>query len=1206
MGKLQFVRGRAYADLDKFLANAIVEDESRGSKDQVFYLVPEHLKFESEMTMLNHFHKHEKYADQEYIGMLQVQVFSFNRLAWYLMQNSAIFKRSQLTQTGLTMLVQSVLFECVDDLTIYKGLTNQKGFVSKLADLFKELRGASLTAEDFESFIEGLDQNNSRNVNRALKFQDIQLIYSRYLEALIGKYIEAEDIIEALIAYVEDGNLSDATIYVNHFYTFNPQEMRLLKAFMQHTKGLTVAFLLDEGNYAIEIPNKTHIFFQTASNYHYLYQMARELHLPVQNDQIVSPEETYPVEELDQIEAYWYDSNRGMTSQSSQPNGVDMSTSDAVVIYEAENKQAEAKHTANEIRRLVKKDGYRFQDIVVLSRDISEYEHILQPIFERNDIPIYVSTSRSMSSHPLVEFIRSLLNILKNNWRYQDVMTLLKTDLIQPIESAETIRKQNNHRYLLNKLVESFRPKVDLTENVVLAYGYQGNDWTKKEDWEILPRDTNTMLYSDKEKETEQTANEVRNFLRRELVPFYKRLDKAETNKEAANVLYDFLEYLYIPDLLLAWRDDAVANGELEKSQQHEQVWEAFINLLDEFVEILGDNQWSLEQLLDIFEIGFLNAEYNNIPATLDQVILTDLTRLSATKDKVVFILGLTDQALPLYSENTTLLTDQEREYINSQNEEGMQLLQDTYQKVTAEPFVAYQAFTQASEKLYLVYPKLDNDNKQLKSSPYLNRLQQQFNLPVIQLVNHPKPEGEVSDQLHFIGGEMETFALAVEVLSQGRVENIPPNTFWLALYKEIISRNKQKDLFNLVNDSLNYKNTTVNLSSDTAEKLYGSDLYLSVSEIESYYKDPFSHFLNYGLKLQERETIDIDPRKAGNYYHDVMDQLVSYLIEKGQSITEYDTDDKLFSLADKILDKVFENPTYFYLNRNNRNKMVKSLFKETLYAMAWAMREQSKLTLAKPLQTEVVFGPYSGENTIEGLIYPLSNGGKLQVRGKIDRIDEIKQASSDDTYLGVVDYKSSDNKLNYERIYHGLQIQLLTYLLVANKQRENSKPAYALYEQVKNPLVEVKDHKKFNLDYVKEEFLKTFKQSGLIVDNDQLLDTLAVRLDDSTYSPVYQIKTNKNGLVTINGGIHLPENDMQTVFDYVEGLIVNAGNKILSGDTRLMPFEDEVSESTKKEYRPISQFDILLGENTYRTYDKLDEASFLKRIKKEGEDDDE
>ena len=151
-----------------------------------------------------------------------------------------------------------------------------------------------------------------------------------------------------------------------------------------------------------------------------------------------------------------------------------------------------------------------------------------------------------------------------------------------------------------------------------------------------------------------------------------------------------------------------------------------------------------------------------------------------------------------------------------------------------------------------------------------------------------------------------------------------------------------------------------------------------------------------------------------------------------------------------------------------------------------------------------------------------------------------------------------------------------------------------------------MKDHKKFNLDYVKEEFLKTFKQSGLIVDNDQLLDTLAVRLDDSTYSPVYQIKTNKNGLVTINGGIHLPENDMQTVFDYVEGLIVNAGNKILSGDTRLMPFEDEVSESTKKEYRPISQFDILLGENTYRTYDKLDEASFLKRIKKEGEDDDE
>ena len=59
-----------------------------------------------------------------------------------------------------------------------------------------------------------------------------------------------------------------------------------------------------------------------------------------------------------------------------------------------------------------------------------------------------------------------------------------------------------------------------------------------------------------------------------------------------------------------------------------------------------------------------------------------------------------------------------------------------------------------------------------------------------------------------------------------------------------------------------------------------------------------------------------------------------------------------------------------------------------------------------KPLQTEILFGQIAGARGIPGLEIPLDKGGKLHVRGKIDRIDVATEQS--DTWLSVVDYKSS------------------------------------------------------------------------------------------------------------------------------------------------------------------------------------------------------
>ena len=94
---------------------------------------------------------------------------------------------------------------------------------------------------------------------------------------------------------------------------------------------------------------------------------------------------------------------------------------------------------------------------------------------------------------------------------------------------------------------------------------------------------------------------------------------------------------------------------------------------------------------------------------------------------------------------------------------------------------------------------------------------------------------------------------------------------------------------------------------------------------------------------------------------------------------------------------------------------------------MRYSLHNQGQRTKMRPLETEVLFGHVGTENGLKALTYDLGNGHKVNVRGKIDRIDQM--IIDNQRYLGIVDYKSSSHKFNYQDAYYGLALQMLTYL---------------------------------------------------------------------------------------------------------------------------------------------------------------------------------
>ena len=186
---------------------------------------------------------------------------------------------------------------------------------------------------------------------------------------------------------------------------------------------------------------------------------------------------------------------------------------------------------------------------------------------------------------------------------------------------------------------------------------------------------------------------------------------------------------------------------------------------------------------------------------------------------------------------------------------------------------------------------------------------------------------------------------------------------------------------------------------------------------------------------------------------------------------------------------------------------------------MTWALQKQSKNTGMHPLQTEILFGQIAGAKGITGLELPLSNGGKLHVRGKIDRIDVASE--QEDTWLSVVDYKSSGRSFDVTEAYYGMAMQLLTYLDVALMDavrltgKAAVKPAGSYYLHVHNPvLTETDDVEKNTLkNLVMMAFLSMiplFRSTRSFTGSKRTITDLSSEKNaKDEYQKVVSVKTN-------------------------------------------------------------------------------------------------
>lgn len=1189
------------------MIDSIYHQLEKNQDTEIIYLVPDNVKYEAEIMVLERF----KMINQaKMAGMINLQIFSFSRLAWYLLQDKAIYQQPQLTESGLAMLLKKILKEEEENLSIFRGASQESGFIQRLITLFSEFRNGKITADDLNKLLlEEETRETDKDFKR--KMSDLSYLYGKYNDAVTDSYLEREDLYKELIQMISAGeaNFKDTTIYIDHYEHFSAQELELLITLARYSKHLEIHLTINPETVKV-IPQDTelnHLFYRPLKTYRQLSEEFQAKNIEIIKD---SSKEDLPLSmdidmpsDLLALREYWVRSSQSMTENELAL--FKEKKYENVELWSAEDMDAEVLHIATKIKRMVATGNYRYKDFQIMTRDLAGYELSFEALFHQNEVPFFIDQKETMAQHPLLEFIVSLFSLKKRNYRLNDIFRFLRTELFIPLEESIDFNSEDEEVLIKNiaayeSIVKTWRENVDTTENVALAFGYQGSNWTDDEEWIYTRFEIDEKLkQTQQEEQIQADANAVREIFRKNIVSFIESLDEIETNRELAILLYQFMEKIGVIETLEFWRSQLTTIGELEEAEKHEQAWETFVSLLDEFVEVLGEETWDLDAFLSIIEAGFEQATYSMVPPTIDQVLITnyDLPKIQAKK--VVFLIGLTDTVLPQIQENKSLLTDEDREQVEAVLESDKYLAVSEVESAANEPFGFYLALFQASEQIYLTYPLTNGDNNQNRMSPYLDRIQKALALePQIKYGNAISiATNEANDYLEFIASEKQTFGQILISLRHALDTYETPKLFWIELFNQLYDPTDSRQ-FNILR-SLTHKNIPVPLNEDLAQKLYGDDLYLSVSQLESFYTDPYSHFLIYGLGLRERQLQELSPLESGNFYHDALDLISHRLIHMSKDIAKV-TQQELAKISREVFDTLMSSNKYRLAQSSHRMNFIFNQLSKTVQKLVWSMIKQAQRSKFRPAKTELVFGQLGTENNIQGLSFNLQGNRKLHLRGKIDRVDTFVQDGQ--LFAGVVDYKSSATSFNYQNIYHGLMLQMITYLdtvLTYSDEifDEKALGIGAFYSTVTDSFVDLQKigQREFEL-----EKLKQYKYDGLIVDRREILEAADYLLEPKEHSAIYNLYLKADD--TYSHAKILTEEEFKWLMQFNREKIIEAGNKIISGKNMLQPFDRRQSKlftpSVDGPYRAISQFDALLAENNYQDLNRMTKGQFFNYLK--------
>ncbi len=954
-----------------------------------------------------------------------VEVTSFTRLAEAVLTDSGRRERAKISEAGRTVLMSLALEQVADSLSVYGKSSKNIGVLSEMLGLSKELKQCAVSPIELEAA--------AQQTQHALlqgKLRDVSVILSAY-DALVDESFEEQRDTLTLAAreLAHRGYFCGKIVALDAFRGFTRQELEIVELIIAQAKMVYVSLCTDV-IYSPE-PDMS-VFAHTRQTARRLIELAKKHNVPVTNPARLSGENKFnnfpPM-----IRRFESDALRTVENGLYSPEAsVFAEKTDDVTVCAARDAYAECDYVALRVRKLLREEGYRCRDIAVISRGDGEYSKAVKASFRKYGVPVFEDKRQSVAVQPLVVLVRSALEIASNGYSSDAVMRVLKTGLTD-VSSQET----------------------SILENYAYMWNLGGMSWLAEQTASPggLTREAN-----DDEKALLAQINEIRARAVEPLERLRSRL-RRQNGKDMVEAVYRYLEEVGAGKKLTELAEKLEATGESALAVEQERIWDMLMEVFDQCASALGDRKLSVKRFAELLGLVLSTGDVGDIPDGLDEILVGSADRIRASSPKCVFVVGVNEGVFPRNDRPAAVFTPAERKRLALQ---GVNVTQSGEYHVLEERFISYSTLCCASEKLFVCYPAADFSGTRVAPSELVSQ--------VLHLVpNCERVDTAALSDEYRVEGEQPTYELCAELWNS--------STPLSAALKEYFSgRVDYSDRLEAVGRMLENKPFAIE-NKENATKLFGQSMNLSASRTQEYHQCPFKYFLRYGINAKPIRRAELSADVSGTVVHFVLENVVK---KYGAGLASAD-ENEVSSYVGELLGTFLETNMGGSADKSKRFIWLYNSLCRAVMKVVHSLAAEFAQSDFEPVDFEL---PIGSENGIRAYEVQLEDGGRVYIRGVVDRVDVMK--TPDNTFLRVVDYKTGSKKFRLSDVLSGLNMQMLIYLFAI---RENGverygkiTPAGVLYVPAKaeNTLTDRNE----SPEKLEEALSKSGKMSGLLLND--------------------------------------------------------------------------------------------------------------------------
>lgn len=973
------------------------------------------------------------------------------------------------------------------------------------------------------------------------KLQDMLTVYEAFEQKIEEQYIDENDRLTMLAKQLPQTDMfHDAVFYIDEFTGFTQQEYDIIAVLLSQAKQVNITISTED----LDVLTKqdTDVFYANKKTATRLLEIAKSNGVTIEKTVFLKENYRFKNDDLKHLEQ----------NSFQVPYQIYKKEVEGIHLFLATNAYSEIEQVAKQITDLVRNQHYRYQDIAIITKDLETYAHLCKVIFENYQIPVFIDEKKTLSQNHFVKYLLAVLEVLSKNWSYEAVFQYLKTGYIEIEEEC----------------------LYDL-ENYCIQWGIRGNKWYEK-DWHFGEE-------SPKEIEKVEQLNRQRQKIVQPLIALKENLIGNKTVEQITEKLYAFFIENGIDKKIQNRIQILQEQNKLQLAKEQQLAWNSVMQVLEEMWMVFGKETVSFDRYAELLKIGLENHGLGEIPATNDQVMMGDIDRTRSHKIKAMFIIGMNDGVFPSVYKEEGFFNDKDRQVLQKQ---GVELAKGTIDRLYEDNFSIYKAFTTAENNLYLSYPSSNLEGGALRASILISKIKKIY--PKLQ------EKSDILQREARILNEKTTFEeLIYQLQKQKSGQKIDP--IWYQVYYYYQNNPHFKISLEGILKALSYSNLPQTITKENMERLYGDTLQTSVSRLEQYCSCPYSYYLKYGLKLTEQSQFVMQAIDTGTFMHEVIDRFFHLVRERQLEVKQLE-ESQIYSLVQEVIEEKLAMPKNYIFTSTPKYKALTNRLKKVVTTSMKYILESLKNSDFEVFGNELEF---KKGKAYEPIILEIEDGKKVEITGKIDRVDMAK--TPDGTYIRIIDYKSSVKSMDLNNVIAGLQIQLLTYL-DATCKIEEVMPAGVLYFSLIDPLI--KTQKAMSQEEMEEELKKKFKMQGLI-----LADVKVIRMMDKTLDtgssntiPVY---IDKEGKVSNGKSNVVTKEQFKDLQKYTNHLIGQIAKSIFDGNIAIEPYYHIKDKKTPCEYcsyHSICQFQAGKCGNHYHYISNLEKQVLLDKIREKEE----